>query len=170
MSIIKKKSKKQENKIAKDIKGKVTMASGALYMQKADVRNDEYLIEAKTTEKKFYSLKYDIWNKIAKEALRDDNRIPLMHIQLLDGKKEFVIMSINTFLAKNLDMYNYVGNPEPILTEKKSVRITHDMLDFTHNGVDFTEIYYPRCDIKFVEHNEHLVVLAWEDFLLMEGM
>lgn len=170
MSKIKKKSKKQESKVAKEIGGKVTIASGALYFQKADIRSEEFLIEAKTTEKSFYSLNIQIWNKIEKEALRDNLRTPLMHIQTNDGKQQFVVMSYNTFLALELDNLNYVGQGnEPILTSNKSFRIREDILPKIKDlDLSNSEIFYPRQDVKFVDHNKHLVILDWEDFLMLK--
>ena len=169
MSEIKRKSKKQEMKIAKDIGGKVTLASGALYFQNADVRSDEFLIEAKTTGSSYYSLKESIWNKVEKEALKDNFRTPLMHIQLLDGAFEYVVMNINTFYALELDKYSYLGrNSEPTITDKKSIRLTTETLKFeVPCGLDKNEIYLPRHDIKFVNSQKHLVVLNWEDFLII---
>ena len=61
----KKKSKKQEERIAKQIGGKTVVASGALWGAKADVRNDKYLVEAKYTDTNYYTLNVRTWNKIA---------------------------------------------------------------------------------------------------------
>ena len=85
-------SKKQENKVAKELSGKVTPASGALWGAKADVRNDIFLVECKTTGKDFYSLTYDTWNKIYKEAIKDGLRIPVMCIDLNNGKDRYAVM------------------------------------------------------------------------------
>ena len=79
---IKKRSKKQEEKIAKDIGGRTTPASGALWFAKADVRNDKYLIEAKFTDNNRYPLKYTTWDKIRREAINDGLRIPVMQIDI----------------------------------------------------------------------------------------
>ena len=169
MTTIRKKSQKQENRVAKDIAGKVTIASGALYTQKADVRNEEFLIECKTTAKSFYSLKEDIWDKIRREALRDSNRHPLMQIQVNDGKQEFVVMSHNSFLCLELDQFTYYGKGEPDLIEAKSFRITDDMLDFDFPDDPYQDmdVLIPRCDVKFVGRpiNKHLVIMYWDDFL-----
>lgn len=47
----KKKFKNQESRVAKEVSGKVTPASGALWGSKGDVRNDLFLIECKTTKR-----------------------------------------------------------------------------------------------------------------------
>ena len=75
-------SNKQEKQVALDLKGKTTIASGALDIQKADVRTDDWLIECKTTAKSYYPLKVSTWLKIQKEALKDGLRTPLMCIEL----------------------------------------------------------------------------------------
>ena len=160
-------SKKQESRIAKELNAKTTIASGSLYFQKADVRNDMYLVEAKTTEKNFYSLTYSTWERIEKQALRDGMRIPLMCIDTLNGEKSFCVLKYNDFITLQLDSYNYIGNiSEPILTDKKSFRITSDLLDIelpSDFGVYTTLI--PRVDLKFVDHRKHLVILEWNDFI-----
>ena len=76
-------SKKQEKRIAKEMNAKVTVASGALEFQKADVRDDMFLVEAKTTEKEFYPLNIKTWDKISDQALHDGMRIPVMCLDFL---------------------------------------------------------------------------------------
>lgn len=161
------KSNKQEKRVAMELEGKVTVASGALSFQKADVRNEQFLVECKTTAKTFYSLTVTTWNKIKSQAVKDGLRIPLMCIDLEDGKTSVAIISYNDFVYTGLDLEaQYLGNPEPILTEAKSYRVTTDFI-----GEDFPQSVdkgqYPcyRRDIKFVDHNIHLVILPWDDFV-----
>lgn len=90
MKTIKRRSQKQEKSVAKDFNAKVTVASGALWGMKADVRNDKFLIECKTTEKDYYSLTAKVWEKIEQEAIRDHMRIPLMVIDLEDKDRVVV--------------------------------------------------------------------------------
>lgn len=94
---VKKKSQKQEKDIANKIKGKVVVASGALWGAKGDVRTSKYLIEAKTTGKSYYSLTADVWEKIEGEAVSDNLRVPLMMIDLNNGEKRYVVFSTNDF-------------------------------------------------------------------------
>lgn len=86
------KSRKQEQKVAKEISGKTTPASGALWGAKADVRNSKFLVECKTTGQSSYKLSYTVWNKILSEALHDGLRIPVMCIDLNNGKKRLAVM------------------------------------------------------------------------------
>ena len=84
MKTVKRRSQKQEKSVAKSFNAKVTVASGALWGQKGDVRNSKILVECKTTEKDYYSLTAKVWEKIEQEAIRDHLRIPLMVIDLED--------------------------------------------------------------------------------------
>ena len=92
MNTRKRNSKNQESKVAKELSGRVTPASGALWGAKADVRNDTFLVECKTTEKDFYSLTFNTWDKIYREAIKDGLRIPVMCIDLLNGDKRYAVM------------------------------------------------------------------------------
>lgn len=82
MNYIKRKSKKQETRTAKEFGGKVTPASGALDGAKGDVRTNSFLIENKFTDKSWYRLDLKIWDKIFKEATKDGLRTPLMQIDI----------------------------------------------------------------------------------------
>lgn len=163
------KSNKQESRVAKDLNAKVTVASGALWTQKADVRNEDYLVECKTTAKDYYSLTKTTWEKIKKQALSDNFRIPIMCIDLEDGNHVLAVLSIHDFIALDLDVKaQYLGNPEPILIEKNSYRITAEFIRGTFpQSID--EGQYPcfRQDIKFLGTNDHLVIIQWEDFLIL---
>jgi hypothetical protein len=96
---VKKKSQNQEKRCAKKLSGKTVVASGALWGSKGDVRTDEFLIECKTTDKKSYSLKKEIWEKIEKEALHDGMRIPMMNIELDGGKVSLAVLNMTDFLG-----------------------------------------------------------------------
>ncbi len=85
-------SKKQEKRVASELKGRTQPASGALWGAKADVRSDLFLVECKTTSKSFYRLTFNVWNKIYNEALKDGMRIPVMCIDLEDGKTRLAVM------------------------------------------------------------------------------
>lgn len=161
----KKQSKKQENRIAKDINAKVTIASGALDFQKADVRNDEFLIEAKTTAKNFYTLNIKTWERIKEQAIKDGLRIPIMQIDLENGKTSLVVIS-------NLDLWGlgllnpfYVGNSFVPYEANKSYKLTGDFLteDFPQD-ISEVDSYYRRLDIVMGD-KYHLAILEWSDFL-----
>lgn len=94
---VKRKSDRQEKRTAKEFGGSTQIASGAIDGMKGDVRTEDYLIENKYTEAPSYKLSLATWNKIAKEALRDSFRTPLMQIDVQDV--ELVIMDEGTFEA-----------------------------------------------------------------------
>lgn len=84
----KKISRKQEKSVADEVEGKTVIASGALWGFKGDVRTDKWLIECKTTEKDYYTVTAKVWEKIAKEALKDHCREPMLVIDLHNNPKE----------------------------------------------------------------------------------
>ena len=88
----KRKSKRQESIVAKELSGRVQPASGALWGAKADVRSDLFLVECKTTAKDYYQLSFNVWDKINREALKEGMRIPVMCIDLNDGKERVAVM------------------------------------------------------------------------------
>lgn len=129
MKTVKKRSQKQEKSVARDFNAKVTIASGALWGMKADVRSDKFLIECKTTEKDYYPLTAKVWEKIEQEAIRDHMRIPLMAIDLED--KDRVIVFRPQDFNPNIDT-RCVQKEIP-----KSVRVRAKDLGFDEFG-DYT--------------------------------
>ena len=96
MKSIRKISQKQEKSVAKDLNAKTVVASGALWNAKADVRNSQFLVECKTTEKGYYTITAKVWEKICKEANRDGMRDPLLVIDLYnDHKQRYVCFPFN---------------------------------------------------------------------------
>ena len=93
---VKKVSERQEKRVAKEVGGRTTPASGAIENFKGDVRSSKFLIECKTTEKDKYSLKFEVWEKIYKESLKDGFRIPVMCIELNDGETKLAIVENDT--------------------------------------------------------------------------
>ena len=81
-------SNKQEKDVAKQIGGNTVIASGALWHSSSDVRNSQFLVECKTTEKDYYTITAKVWEKICKEANRDGMRTPLLVIDLHNNHKE----------------------------------------------------------------------------------
>ena len=81
-SIEQKRSRRQEQNTAKEVNGCIIPASGSRWHSKGDIRSDKFLIECKTTAKDCYRLTAKTWEKIAKEALRDGIREPVMRLDL----------------------------------------------------------------------------------------
>lgn len=122
---VRKKSQKQEKTVAKNLNGRVTPASGALWGAKGDVRTDIFLIECKTTDKSSYSLKASIWNKICDEAVADGLRLPLMIISVAGN--EFAV--IEAALLEDYPQLPFYHDSRKV--EHKSFLITSDMSDWT---------------------------------------
>ena len=140
----KKKSKKQEERIAKQIGGKTVIASGALWSCKADVRNDKYLVEAKYTDTNYYTLNVRTWNKIAQEAIKDGLRVPVMCIDI--KKKSYAVLRVDDFIFLNKGKAL-----EGMLHKKaKSVRLSYGM-PFGYHEVHFGDI--------------ELSIIPWDYFL-----
>lgn len=90
-----KQSQKHEKRIAKEIGGSTTAASGAFWSRKGDVRNDDLLVEHKWTGKKSKTIQASELQKITIEAIMD-GRTPVFGIHL-DGE-DYVILLETDFL------------------------------------------------------------------------
>lgn len=159
-------SKKQERKVAKCIGGKETVASGALYFQKADVREDTWLIECKTTANPYYILRDKVWQKITKEAQSDGLRYPLMQIDLNDGATSLVVMNYLDFRGFDFDLETYVQE-EIKLLDKLSYRVTRHFLDLIPD--EPLKEYINIEQIKFLHSQTHLVIMNLEDFIRLNN-
>ena len=161
MKNVKKKSKKQEEKIAKDIGGRTTPGSGALWFSKADVRNDKYLIEAKFTDSNKYQLKYETWDKIKREAINDGLRIPVMQIEIQGSQYALLRVDDLEALAQDkgcavLYVYEY--------TARKSTTIQSYPFElFYLEAEDMNKV--PCVTYRFKGENcETLALITWKDF------
>lgn len=63
-------SKKQETKIARDIGGSTVPGSGCFACFPHDVTSDMFLVEAKYTDAKSYSLKQQSWKELLKNSIK----------------------------------------------------------------------------------------------------
>lgn len=73
----KKKGQKFENYVQKSIN------SGALWFDKGDLKNEDYIIECKFTEKKSYRITAKLLEKLFEEAC-DANKLPRLVIGIED--------------------------------------------------------------------------------------
>lgn len=91
-------SERQERKIAKDIGGRRQPGSGCGPWNKGDVKKEgKYLVEAKMTSKKSYSVKRDDLLKVRGQCGLGET--PVMHIQFTDEQfnveEEWVLVPYN---------------------------------------------------------------------------
>jgi len=102
-----KKSMKQEDRLAKKLGGRRQKASGAVPHSRGDVRTVELLTEAKRTDKKSISIKVDYLAKITKEATAY-NCIPAVAIAFENTPtmvdKDWVMIP-SSFLEELLDCF-----------------------------------------------------------------
>lgn len=150
---VKKKSQLQEKSVAKDLDAKTVIASGALWGSKGDVRHEDFLVECKTTEKSYYSLTMKVWEKIEKEAIKDGLRIPLMCVDVNDGKDRFAVFLEKDF--RHYKTYYDLETGDTSWAHSKSFRVQYPerilMLDY-ENKKGETPVF---------------VVAPWDDFLYM---
>lgn len=146
----------QENKVATELKAKTVIASGSLWNHKGDVRSAEFLVECKTTKNSYYSLKHSVWEKIHREAVKDGLRIPVMCVDLENGKYRMAV-----FESRSLDHYKLypqvVKNVYPRWTDKKSIRIVY-------SPVKMVEVY---INTPVLKKPIDLVFIPWESFLML---
>jgi hypothetical protein len=88
-------SKRQETRIAKDLKGRATINSGATFSEN-DVVTDFCEVEAKTTRNKSFSLKPDEFRKLEKKA--KPGLMPVFIVEFETHEKEFVVMNYDDFV------------------------------------------------------------------------
>ena len=158
MKTVKRRSQKQEKSVAKDFNAKVTVASGALWGMKADVRNDKFLIECKTTEKDYYPLTSKVWEKIEEEAIKDRGRTPLMIIDLED-RDRLVVFNPKYFETQVPEPYDCTSNGD----NQKSFRVSLRELEEAEK--DFGEYVYGRLFIICGKKRNMLFCMRHEDFV-----
>jgi hypothetical protein len=93
-----KKSKKQEARLAKDlIGGRAQIASGALDYWDNDVCSDAFLMEAKYTEAKSYSIKVKYWDETEKNAF-SIGKLPVLVIEFDPQRKGLAVIRYEDFI------------------------------------------------------------------------
>lgn len=157
MKTVKRRSQKQEKSVAKDFNARVTVASGALWGMKADVRNDKFLIECKTTEKDYYSLTSKVWEKIEEEATKDRWRTPLMVIDLED-KDRLVVFNPKYFDTKVPEPFECTSNGD----SQKSFRVSLKELEEAEK--EFGEYVYGRLFLICGKKRNMLFYMRMKDF------
>ena len=86
-------SDRQEKRIAKAVGGKQTANSGATKWSKGDVRNDLFLLEAKThTEfREQFTIKHEWIDKNREEAFQMGKRYSALVLDFGDGENHYLI-------------------------------------------------------------------------------
>lgn len=88
-------SKRQENKVAKDLGGRRTANSGATKFSKGDVTLSDWLIECKTCTslKNSFSIKKEWFDKNKEEAFAMGKSYSAVAIDFGDGEQHYIISS-----------------------------------------------------------------------------
>lgn len=73
----------KEKNDAKSMGGRRVKGSGNRWYAPGDVREDTFLIDCKTTDKKSYSVSLATWGKLSDEALFSF-RLPMLSLQIQD--------------------------------------------------------------------------------------
>lgn len=82
-------SGRQESRIARELKGRVTINSGATFGQN-DVFTDYCEVEAKTTGKESFSLKLSDWRKLRKKC--STTKIPILVVDFESSKDSLAVL------------------------------------------------------------------------------
>lgn len=101
MDYRRRRSERQERRLAKDYAGKVQPGSGCGRTNKGDVKTKRFLIEAKRTDKKQYILSLKTWEKIETQAL-SMSKTPVLAIEI--GNKRLIVVAdyvFNEMIAEN---------------------------------------------------------------------
>ena len=83
-------SQAHEKRLAAELNGQRTAASGAFWQRKGDVRSETLLVEHKWTGKKQVTIKSEVLKKIVTEATLD-YRVPVLGLHL-DGENYVVLL------------------------------------------------------------------------------
>ena len=156
MMTVKRRSQKQEKSVAKEFNAKPTIASGAKWSMKGDVRNDHLLIECKTTEKDYYPVSSKVWEKIQEEATRDHMRIPLLVVDLKDSDR-VVVFRPNDFITPLRQPFENTLNKD-----SKTFRVT--LKDLEEAEKDFGSYIYAKMFLICGDRRNLLCFMRIKDF------
>ncbi len=143
-------STKQEKDVARCFDAKTTVASGAFWGMKGDVRSEDFLIECKTTGNSYYTFKSLTWEKISSEALKDRMKTPLLVIDFHNSHKErFVCFSADLLeleegghhlLPEWVSTVYYVSNPDKCQYRFKGLEGSHPALHLELKGKKYNMV------------------------------
>jgi len=88
-------SKKQESKIARDLKGHASINSGATFGQN-DVLADFCEVEAKTTNKESFSLTLADWRKLCKKC--DTVKMPIFVVEFEKTQNSLAVLKYDDLI------------------------------------------------------------------------
>jgi hypothetical protein len=96
---LKTRSKKQEERVAKELGGVTTVGSGCFDFQPHDVMTEQFLCEVKYTGAKSFALNAQYLNSLHKEAMKDDKLMVLV-LEFFDPPRgSYAVINYADFLA-----------------------------------------------------------------------
>ena len=156
--LIKKISRKREEKIASDIGGRRHSGSGSQWYRKSDASNTTFQFEDKFTDKIFFTLSLSKLKKIEVEALKVD-KIPVFRFGFLGQKDaEYIVMRFKDFqFIPNGELINH--STAKIETYKRvSVRLYSDV-------IKTILVLSPSLYLEFSENYMHYLIIRYDVFL-----
>jgi hypothetical protein len=107
-------SNKQEKQVAKAIRGKQVVNSGATAFSKGDVKTDEWLVECKTatTAKASFSIKKEWLQKNREEAFAMGKSYNALAFDFGTSNNRYYIIDEKTFVKMKDALYNYEGGKD----------------------------------------------------------
>lgn len=96
-------SKKQEHKVAKDLKGRVAPNSGATAFSKGDVRTDLFLIECKTRtiERESFAIQRPWLDKVKEESFAMNKPYYALAFSFGGNSENYYVIDTKTFKLLN---------------------------------------------------------------------
>lgn len=93
-------NKNNKNK-GKDFETKIykTISSGSIWFDKGDIKTENFLIDAKYTDKKSFRITENIIHKIWNEAL-ERNKLPKLVIGIPKNERDLFILTCNIHVIK----------------------------------------------------------------------
>lgn len=147
---IRKRSQRQEQKVASDLGGRTVAGSGAAkFSGGGDVRKQgEIRVECKFTQKNYYDLSHSDLTKIKTQALKGGLEMPVMQIEFITAPtlKIAVMSDVNRCDQSN------------VLT------VTGKQLRMKKDAVTKQLLNHPHYQLVF-KGEDFYTVMRWEDFL-----
>jgi hypothetical protein len=94
-----KRSNKQESRLADMVGGRAQAGSGAPWSSKGDVKQEDFLFECKFTDHESFSVSTKLWAEIKYKAMiAQSGRKPAMQLEIGKEKLRLVVLSEEDYL------------------------------------------------------------------------
>lgn len=96
----KKEWQKHEEKVAIHLKGGKRVKGSGAGNVKGDIRSDKFIVECKSTKFKSFSITERLLEKLEEDSFGAD-KIPILSIELENGKRKFYVITEDAFEELN---------------------------------------------------------------------